>query len=136
MKNRIRQGLKTVIYAVPGAQRYIRFARLGFLDKTMRLRCYIYDSKVDRRHIGWKRQGADYWRLSSDRAWIDHLLTFQNGNRGFGQTVPQLAIVAAEYQTFFESPERTEPLLHSTITPLSPRRPLSDVIHRHSDAYA
>lgn len=348
MKNFLRQGLKTAIYAVPGARRSIQSARLAFLDKTLRLRCYLYDFRTDRRHIGWKRHGADYWRLSSelifyhhklekglclpsenqrffgmdaahatfrlmkewravgldteapvyraakevlgawrrqmdklpppeaartelfgeldalavsglvqsaefqtpialrkapdkafemlkalaesrrsvrnftgepvdfalveraaaiaqlspsacnrqpwklhfydDRARIDHLLTFQNGNRGFGHTVPLLAIVTAEYRTFFDSSERMEPVLDGglflmsfilalqaqglsscclnwcvqpevdrkgheaanippsekiltylaigkardgTITPLSPRRPLTDVIHRH-----
>lgn len=41
-----------------------------------------------------------------DKAWIDRLLAFQNGNRGFGQVVHNLLIVTAESGAFFDASER------------------------------
>ena len=48
------------------------------------------------------------WRVyhSADRAVIDQALSFQNGNRGFGQEVPLLLLVAVDLAAFHEGMER------------------------------
>jgi nitroreductase len=42
---------------------------------------------------------------------IRAMLALQNGNSGFGQTVPLLAVVTADMGSFFDASERTEPAL-------------------------
>lgn len=42
---------------------------------------------------------------------IDALLRLQNGNSGFGQTIPLLAVVTADCSSFFGMVERIEPVL-------------------------
>ncbi len=42
---------------------------------------------------------------------IDRLLRLQNGNSGFGQTIPLLAVVTADCTSFFGMVERIEPVL-------------------------
>lgn len=46
-----------------------------------------------------------------DRADIDGLLALQNGNSGFGHTIPLLAVVTADCGSFFGRLERIEPVL-------------------------
>ncbi|SMD20164.1 nitroreductase family protein [Rhizobium sp. RU36D] len=53
------------------------------------------------------------WRMHfyARREDIDGLLAFQNGNRGFGHTVPLLAVVAFDASSFFDATERSEGFL-------------------------
>lgn len=53
------------------------------------------------------------WRVHffEDRARIDALLRLQNGNSGFGQTIPLLAVLTADCSSFFGMIERIEPIL-------------------------
>jgi nitroreductase len=39
------------------------------------------------------------------------MLKLQNGNRGFGHTIPMLAVVCCDMGAFFDSTERNEPPL-------------------------
>lgn len=50
------------------------------------------------------------WRvhLYSDRAKIDEMLSLQNGNAGFGHTVPLLAVVTTDARSFFDATERLQ----------------------------
>lgn len=50
------------------------------------------------------------WRvhLYSDRAKIDEMLRLQNGNGGFGHTVPLLAVISTDCRTFFNATERAQ----------------------------
>lgn len=47
--------------------------------------------------------------LFSKRTDIDAMLAFQNGNRGFGQTIPTLLVVTADTRGFFDASERSQP---------------------------
>lgn len=53
------------------------------------------------------------WRLHiyQDRSVMDSLLALQNGNSGFGQTIPVLMAVCADTRCFFDATERHEPYL-------------------------
>lgn len=53
------------------------------------------------------------WRLHiyDDKAHIKQMLKLQNGNRGFGHTIPMLAVVCCDMGAFFDSTERNEPSL-------------------------
>ncbi|HEY0214485.1 MAG TPA: nitroreductase family protein [Paenirhodobacter sp.] len=53
------------------------------------------------------------WRIHfyDKREDIDRLLALQNGNSGFGKTVPLLAVVTADCTSFFGAVERIEPIL-------------------------
>jgi nitroreductase len=65
-----RRGLKAAADLAPG----LRAARMRWRAKTLRLRCYFYDYEIDRKHVGWKRGGNDYWRLSSELIFQHHKL--------------------------------------------------------------
>ncbi|MCA1338155.1 nitroreductase family protein [Pseudooceanicola marinus] len=49
--------------------------------------------------------------LYDDPARIRAMLELQNGNSGFGHTVPLLAVICADQGSFFDSSERFEPVL-------------------------
>lgn len=49
--------------------------------------------------------------LYDDPAMIEKMMALQNGNRGFGHTVPLLAVITADLGTFFDASERMEPVL-------------------------
>lgn len=49
--------------------------------------------------------------LFDQRDKIDALLKLQNGNTGFGGTVPLLALIAVDSEAFFDESERIEPAL-------------------------
>lgn len=53
------------------------------------------------------------WHLHfyEDKESIKSMLALQNGNLGFGQTVPLLAVVTTNLATFFNASERIEPAL-------------------------
>lgn len=53
------------------------------------------------------------WRAHfyEDRQGIDAMLALQNGNAGFGPTIPLLAVITADFGTFFDASERIEPML-------------------------
>lgn len=53
------------------------------------------------------------WRVHfySKQDDIDKLLDLQNGNSGFRQTIPLLAVITADMRSFFDSSERIEPIL-------------------------
>lgn len=53
------------------------------------------------------------WRLHlyHDKNDIEQLLKLQNGNRGFGHTIPLLAVVSCDMGAFFDATERNEPSL-------------------------
>lgn len=34
--------------------------------KTLAARCYIYDFKVEKKHLSWKRVGPEYWKISAE----------------------------------------------------------------------
>lgn len=55
----------------------------------------------------------------SDRGKIDGLLTLQNGNRGFGHTIPTLLILSAESSCFFDASERHEPYIDGGLFAMS-----------------
>lgn len=46
-----------------------------------------------------------------DPALIKSMLSLQNGNTGFGHTVPLLAIITTDLYSFFDASERIEPIL-------------------------
>jgi len=66
----VRRGLKELAALTPG----VSAARMRWRAKTLRFRCYFYDYEVDRKHIGWKREDVDYWRLSSELIFQLHKL--------------------------------------------------------------
>lgn len=47
------------------------------------------------------------------------LLSYQNGNRGFGHLVPHVAIVTAEERSFFDASERHEPYIDGGLFAMS-----------------
>lgn len=51
------------------------------------------------------------WKVHAyfDRAKIDHLLSYQNGNRGFGHRIPCLLIITMDLQCFDGVIERYQP---------------------------
>jgi nitroreductase len=53
------------------------------------------------------------WRLHhySDRTTIDAMLALQNGNRGFGHTIPTLLVLTSDAKSFFDASERNEPYI-------------------------
>lgn len=53
------------------------------------------------------------WHLHfyEERSQIDAMLALQNGNRGFGDTIPLLAVVTADLEAYFGPTERHEPTL-------------------------
>lgn len=55
----------------------------------------------------------------SDRKKIDELLSFQNGNKGFGHLVPCLAVVTVDQKLFFNATERNEPFIDGGLFTMS-----------------
>ncbi|WP_305612145.1 nitroreductase family protein [Methyloversatilis sp.] len=53
------------------------------------------------------------------RKQIDELLALQNGNRGFGHTVPTLLVLTAEASAFFDVSERNEPYIDGGLFAMS-----------------
>lgn len=53
------------------------------------------------------------WRLHlyQEKNAIEQMLKLQNGNRGFGHTIPMLAVVCCDMGAFFDATERNEPAL-------------------------
>lgn len=53
------------------------------------------------------------WRLHlyQDKNDIEQMLKLQNGNRGFGHTIPMLGVMCCDMGAFFDSTERNEPAL-------------------------
>ncbi|MCX4189093.1 nitroreductase family protein [Methylophaga sp. OBS3] len=53
------------------------------------------------------------WRvhLYQDKTHIEEMLKLQNGNRGFGHTIPMLAVMCCDMGAFFDATERNEPAL-------------------------
>lgn len=50
---------------------------------------------------------------------IEQLLALQNGNRGFGQTIPTLMVITAEATGFFDASERNEPYIDGGLFSMS-----------------
>lgn len=50
---------------------------------------------------------------------IKELLSFQNGNRGFTDNIPVLAIITADQKAFFDSTERIEPIFDGGLFTMS-----------------
>jgi nitroreductase len=61
------------------------------------------------------------WRVHvyEDRATIDAMLELQNGNRGFGHTIPKLLVIAADSHAFFDASERHEPYIDAGLFTMS-----------------
>lgn len=61
------------------------------------------------------------WRvyLVSDAERKQQLLSYQNGNRGFGHLAPHIAIVTADEQCFFDASERHEPYIDGGLFSMS-----------------
>lgn len=57
--------------------------------------------------------------LVSDAERKQQLLSYQNGNRGFGQLAPHIAIVTADEQCFFDASERHEPYIDGGLFSMS-----------------
>lgn len=57
--------------------------------------------------------------LVSDSARRQELLSFQNGNRGFGHLVPHVAILTADEDCFFDASERHEPYIDGGLFAMS-----------------
>lgn len=57
--------------------------------------------------------------IVSDAARRKELLSFQNGNRGFGHTVPHVAILTADEDCFFDASERHEPYIDGGLFAMS-----------------
>lgn len=55
----------------------------------------------------------------SSREQLDGLLALQNGNRGFGHTIPLLLILTAEASCFFDASERHEPYVDGGLFAMS-----------------
>ena len=55
----------------------------------------------------------------TERERIDALLKLQNGNRGFGHTIPVLLLVTSEARCFFDASERNEPYLDAGLFVMS-----------------
>lgn len=53
-----------------------------------------------------RQSGRAYW--STDHDVIEKALSFQNGNRGFGHTVPALFVVCSEFDIFEKLDERNQ----------------------------
>lgn len=61
------------------------------------------------------------WHVHSyeDRAKMEALLNLQNGNRGFGHTIPRLLIITSESRGFFDASERHEPYIDGGLFAMS-----------------
>lgn len=61
------------------------------------------------------------WRVHSydDREKMEKLLNLQNGNRGFGHTIPRLLIITSESKGFFDASERHEPYIDGGLFTMS-----------------
>lgn len=61
------------------------------------------------------------WRvyLVTDAERKQQLLSYQNGNRGFGHLAPHIAIVTADEQCFFDASERHEPYVDGGLFSMS-----------------
>lgn len=61
------------------------------------------------------------WRLHfyNDRPSINALLALQNGNRGFGQTIPTLLVLTSDARSFFDASERHEPYIDGGLFAMS-----------------
>lgn len=55
----------------------------------------------------------------SDEDKKKRLLSYQNGNRGFGHLAPHVAIIAADSQCFFDASERHEPFIDGGLFSMS-----------------
>jgi nitroreductase len=55
----------------------------------------------------------------TERTGINELLSFQNGNRGFTDNIPVLAIITADQKSFFDSTERIEPIFDGGLFTMS-----------------
>lgn len=70
MKNSPSSVLKQFYRATPGAMKAVA----AFRTAKIRASCYYYDFITDRRYLGWKRPGPDYWKLSSELIFFNHKL--------------------------------------------------------------
>jgi nitroreductase len=61
------------------------------------------------------------WRLHhySDRNSINAMLELQNGNRGFGHTIPTLLVLTSDARAFFDASERHEPYIDGGLFAMS-----------------
>ena len=57
--------------------------------------------------------------MYNDRLVINDLLELQNGNRGFGHTIPTLLILTAEASSYFDASERHEPYVDGGLFAMS-----------------
>lgn len=55
----------------------------------------------------------------SERAKIDAMLEYQNGNRGFGHTAPMLLVLTAQANVFFDASERNQPYVDGGLFAMS-----------------
>lgn len=58
-------------------------------------------------------------RIYEDPAQISKLLTFQNGNRGFGHLLSTLLIITADTRYFFDASERNQPFVDGGLFSMS-----------------
>lgn len=61
------------------------------------------------------------WRLHlyNERTTINALLALQNGNRGFGHTIPTLLVLTSDARSFFDASERHEPYIDGGLFAMS-----------------
>lgn len=61
------------------------------------------------------------WRVHvyEGRKNIDSMLELQNGNKGFGDTIPLLLVISVEASAFFDSSERNQPYIDSGLFTMS-----------------
>lgn len=61
------------------------------------------------------------WRLHHyiDRTSINTMLELQNGNRGFGHTIPTLLVLTSDARSFFDASERHEPYIDGGLFAMS-----------------
>lgn len=61
------------------------------------------------------------WRVHvyEGRGKIDSMLELQNGNKGFGNTIPLLLVLSVEITAFFDSSERNQPYIDSGLFAMS-----------------
>lgn len=66
--------IKSILFAVPGAESTVKAIKGKWRLEWNRISFYASDYLTDRRHLGWRRRGNDYWRLSSELVYWYHKL--------------------------------------------------------------
>lgn len=53
--------------------------------------------------------------IATEKAVIEGMLSFQNGNRGFGHLAPSLAVIAVDRRCYFDATERNQPYIDGSL---------------------